>query len=140
MDFIIAPLIIGIITLGIYGLFELYARRQERLAIIEKMGEKLDPSLLGGSVGMSRLFARGSSFGALKGGCLLMGIGLGLLIGFLICSAYIDGYTMPDPDVNNYKINNIASIVYGSCVLLCGGIGLITAFLLEFKYSRKKEN
>lgn len=139
MDFIIAPLIIGIITLGIYGLFELYARRQERLAIIEKMGEKLDPSLLGGGVGMSRLFARDSSFGALKGGCLLVGVGLGLLIGFLICSAYIDGYTMPDPD-NNWKVNNMASIVYGACVLLCGGIGLIAAFLLELKYSRKKEN
>lgn len=40
MDFITAPLIVGIITLGIYKLFELFACRRERITLIEKLGEK----------------------------------------------------------------------------------------------------
>ena len=38
------PLIVGIVCAGIYGLFELFVRKKERLAIIEKIGDKLDPS------------------------------------------------------------------------------------------------
>ena len=41
------PLIMGIICAGIYGLFELFVRRKERLAIIEKIGERLDGSAFG---------------------------------------------------------------------------------------------
>ena len=41
MDFIMVPLIMGIITLGIYKLFELFACRRERMAIIEKLGDKI---------------------------------------------------------------------------------------------------
>ena len=41
MDFITAPLIVGIITLGIYKLFELFACRRERITLIEKLGEKM---------------------------------------------------------------------------------------------------
>ncbi len=35
------PLIMGIITLGIYKLFELFSCRRERMAIIEKFGDKI---------------------------------------------------------------------------------------------------
>ena len=30
----------------IYGLFALFARRRERMAIIEKLGDNLDPALI----------------------------------------------------------------------------------------------
>ena len=36
MDFISVPLVVGIVCAGIYGLFELFVRRRERLAIIER--------------------------------------------------------------------------------------------------------
>ena len=42
MDFISVPLVVGIVCAGIYGLFELFVRKRERLAIIEKIGDKLD--------------------------------------------------------------------------------------------------
>ncbi len=45
MDFISVPLVVGIVCAGIYGLFELFVRKRERLAIIEKIGDKLDTSL-----------------------------------------------------------------------------------------------
>ena len=41
MDFISVPLVVGIVCAGIYGLFELFVRKRERLAIIEKIGDKL---------------------------------------------------------------------------------------------------
>ena len=39
MDFIVVPLTTGIVFAAIYGLFELFVRRKERLAIIEKIGD-----------------------------------------------------------------------------------------------------
>ena len=37
MDFITVPLIFGIVTYGIYKLFELFVCKKERLIIIEKI-------------------------------------------------------------------------------------------------------
>ena len=48
MDFISVPLVVGIVCAGIYGLFELFVRKRERLAIIEKIGDKLDTSAFDG--------------------------------------------------------------------------------------------
>ena len=93
MDFIMVPLIMGIITLGIYKLFELFACR---------------------------------------------GIGLGLLIGFFICASAIPDY-LATSDLS-WNARQIVGIVYGSSVLLFGGAGLITAFLIENKMNKKKED
>ena len=46
MDFITIPLVVGMITLGIYKLFDLFVRKKERLAIIEKIGDKFDSSMI----------------------------------------------------------------------------------------------
>lgn len=81
MDFIMVPLIMGIITLGIYKLFELFACRRERMAIIEKLGDKISAADWKGKFSLP--IYNHYSFSTLKGGCLMLGIGLGLLIGFL---------------------------------------------------------
>ena len=47
LDFLMVPLVVGIICAGIYGLFELFVRRKERLAIIEKIGENRDKLTFG---------------------------------------------------------------------------------------------
>ena len=97
MDFISVPLVVGIVCAGIYGLFELFVRKRERLAIIEKIGDKLDASAFDGKLGLPN-YMRNFSFSSLKAGCLLAGIGLGLLVGFIInmCMAtnsyYDDGW------------------------------------------------
>lgn len=36
LDFITIPLVVGICVAGTYGLFELFARRKERITLIEK--------------------------------------------------------------------------------------------------------
>ena len=113
MDFISVPLVVGIVCAGIYGLFELFVRKRERLAIIEKIGDKLDASAFDGKLGLPN-YMRNFSFSSLKAGCLLAGIGLGLLVGFIInmCMAtnsyYDDGW---------YR-HEVAGTAYGASVLL----------------------
>lgn len=138
MDFIIAPLIVGITTLGIYKLFELFVCKKERLAIIEKMSDKLNSGDITSNLSLNLNYA-GSNFpsGALKGGCLMLGIGLGLLIGFFICANAFPNYTIGYQ--YEKEVQHIASVVYCACVLLFGGTGLLSAFLIEIKLSKKKD-
>ncbi len=137
MDFITVPLVVGIVTLGIYKLFELFVRKKERLSIIEKIGEKFDASMIENKFSFPSKIFKNFSFGALKAGCLLMGVGLGLLVGFLICISVIRGYNLGND--MNWGVRDTAGIVYGASVLIFGGLGLITAFIIEIKYSKKDE-
>ena len=128
MDFIIIPAVVGIITLGIYKLFELFVRKKERLIIIDKIGDKLTPDILNGKIDFSTNIPK-FSFSALKFGCLFMGFGIGLLVAFAV------HYNFADFVQNAYYLR---SAVYGSCVLLFGGLGLLIAFIVELKVSKKK--
>ena len=122
MDFISIPLVVGIVCAGIYGLFELFVRKRDRLAIIEKIGDKL---------GLPN-YMRNFSFSSLKVGCLLAGIGLGLLVGFIINMCMATNYCYDD----GWYRNEVAGTAYGASVLLFGGIGLIIAFVIELKLGK----
>ena len=126
-NFIIPPLVFGIVTLGIYKLFELFVCRKERLTIIEKMGEKFTSGMLEHKINFS--YIGNSSFSALKWGCLLMGLGLGLLTAFAIHYNFQDFVS---------KQWDIQSMVYGASVLMFGGLGLLIAFLIELKINKNK--
>lgn len=122
------PAVVGIITLGIYKLFELFVRKKERLIIIDKIGDKLTPDILNGKIDFSINIPKFSS-SALKFGCLFMGLGIGLLVAFAV------HYNFADFVESAYYLR---SAVYGSCVLLFGGLGLLIAFIVELKVSKKK--
>ena len=128
LDFIMVPAVVGIITLGIYRLFELFVRKKERLIIIDKIGDKLTPDILSGKIDFSTNIPK-FSFSALKFGCLFMGLGIGMLVAFAV------HYNFADFVESSYQIK---SAIYGSCVLLFGGLGLIIAFIIELKISNKK--
>ena len=128
MDFIMVPAVIGIITLGIYKLFELFVRKKERLMIIDKIGDKLTPDILNGKIDFSTDIPK-LSFSALKIGCLFVGLGIGLLVAFAV------HYNFADFVASSYQIRGA---VYGSCVLLFGGLGLLIAFIIELKISKKR--
>ena len=136
LDFIMVPLVCGIFVLGFYKLFELFVCKKERLLIIEKMGEKFTPDMLEHKINFSSIGKFSSS--ALKFGCLFMGLGLGLLIGYLICSTTLEGYTNMGDVRLNYNMRETISIIYGACILLFGGLGLLTAFLVELKINKNK--
>lgn len=134
MDFIMVPVVCGIFVLGFYKLFELFVCKKERLAIIEKMGEKFTPDMLENKINLSSV--GNVSFSALKFGCLFMGLGLGLLMAYLICTTTIENYATPNADWS-WEVKQTVSVIYGSCVLLFGGAGLLTSFLIELKISKK---
>lgn len=130
MDFIFIPLVIGIICYGIYSLFELFVHKKERLMIIEKLSEKVDLAVLDGKLQLPSFAQKRISFNALKIGCLMAGLGLGLLIGFIF-HTYVQ--------LNFGGNREMASITYGASVLLCGGLGLILAFIIENKMGKKDD-
>lgn len=135
MEFIVVPVVCGIFVLGFYKLFELFVCKKERLAIIEKMGEKFSPDMLENKI---KLPSVGNlSFSALKFGCLFVGLGLGLLAAYLICTTTLEGYAEMPSDRFNRNLQETISVIYGACVLLFGGAGLLTSFLIELKISKK---
>lgn len=136
MDFITEPLIVGIVFLGIYKLFELFVCKNERLKIIEKLGDRFTAADIGEKLALPSYRQSRFSFSTLKGGLLMLGIGVGLLVGFFISLNAFPGYTRSD---NSWEYRQMASIVYGSCVLLFGGIALLIAFLIEMNIGKKKE-
>ncbi len=136
MEFIFVPVVVATVALGIYKIFELFVHRKERLNIIEKLGDKLDVSILKENYSMPKFKLGGFSSGALKAACLLMGIGLGLLVGFFLTQALLPEFTLDNN--RNWNIRETVSVVYGAPVLLFGGFGLLIAFIVEMKYSKKE--
>jgi hypothetical protein len=134
MDFITAPLVCAIVFAAIYGVFELFVRRKERLAIIEKLGEQVDPNLIRGKILLPG-FTNQFSFSALKAGALLAGVGLGLLVGFFINIGMIQGDMYTD---EGWYRDNMIGVAYGASVLLFGGLGLIIAFIIEMRINKKQ--
>lgn len=132
MEFIMVPLVVGIVCTGIYGLFELFVRRKERLSIIDKIGDKLDASALDGKLKIGT-FGPSFSFSALKVGCLMAGIGLGLLVGALVNVPLYNMFS----DEGWYR-HDVMAVAYGASVLLFGGLGLIVAFVIELKMGKKE--
>ncbi|MDR0538157.1 MAG: hypothetical protein LBH04_09010 [Tannerellaceae bacterium] len=140
LDFILVPLVVGICVSGVYSLFALFVQRRERLLIIEKLIEKFDGTALSGKINLPS-FGPQISFIGLKAGCLLTGIGLGLLFGFMLnASLWSTGiYNFGNTNHYDHVVRRLPEVAYGASVLLFGGIGLLIAFILERKISNKKE-
>lgn len=134
MDFISVPVVVGIVFYGVYKLFELFVCKNERLKIIDKLGDKLSAGDISGKMILPSYKQSGFSFSTLKGGFLMLGIGLGLLVGFFICTMSSRSYLSGNAD---WGAQQIFGIVYGACVLFFGGLGLLIAFLIEMKLSKK---
>jgi len=140
MDFIIAPLVTGIIFYFIYMTFELFARRDERLKLIERIGQNLTPtdtSVLKVDFGSLLPSFKKKSFSSLRIGCLLTGLGFGLLVGLFIC-LFIKSEMQIDN--NHWEWNNFYSVAYGSSVMLFGGLGLLISYLIESKSAKNEKN
>jgi len=139
MDFIVAPFVVGIIFYFTYMTFELFARKEERMKLIDKIGQNLAPSDSSGlSIEFGSLLAfKKKSFISLRFGCLFVGIGLGLLVGLLLCLWIRTGLQLSDSGWQNRNFYNVA---YGSSVLLFGGLGLLVSYFIETKSAKKEEN
>jgi hypothetical protein len=140
LEFIFVPVIVGICVAGVYGLFELFARRKERIMMIEKLSEKMDFSDMGSKFNLPDMRPR-LSFSALKVGCLLIGVGLGLLVAFFInVTMWNSGfYNFNNANEFRHSIRGLQEVTFGASVLLFGGAGLIFSFILEKKMVKKSD-
>ena len=123
MSELVPIFVVWIVFYYTYKLIGLYARRKERLLMIEKMNAV-------GDVGIDdkELFAH--SFTALRVGWLLIGVGIGLLIGVIIQTMLVSaGY-----DMNQWADRKLFEISLTACVLLFGGLGLLVSYPLERKF------
>lgn len=139
--------IVPAIIYGTYSVFELYARRKERMAIIEKLSEGIDPSIINqfGAKNKIRINIENKSAWTIRIGFLLLGIGLGVaLVSFIDLSfnqisiqEYIALERNARYEVHNTPVRQAINVLYPAVAALFGGIGLICAFFMERKYKIK---
>lgn len=127
-DFILVPVVVGILSYTVYRLFELYARRKERTLLIEKLDTVKDSERYLASY----LGTNTNSYSSLRLGSLLCGVGLGLLVGFVIIMLAPINYQ------GGWEERQTMGIVYGASVFLFGGLSLVIAFMVERKLSGRK--
>ena len=113
------PIIVLGIAYAIYKIFELFVRRKERMAMIEKLnisdGAIIPPDI-------TKWFTPPTPASwALRIGLLLTGIGLGLGV------AVIMNYHM---NLRNSEALHLASM------MLFGGLGLLIAYIIEQKQKK----
>lgn len=124
----------------IYKIFELFLRRKERMAIIDKMqfNMNIDNRLLSDKLNMP-MFSQKKipSTWALRAALLMIGIGLGLIMAFIIECVFISESI--DPEFSKYEwevqsnIKKTIGVIYFACVSLFGGAGLLVAYFIERK-------
>ncbi len=140
MNFLIPILIVYIIAYFIYKLFSLYARRRERIMIIEKISQNVgeaDSKLIGNLLEANT--ASQGSYSSLRIAMLLIGIGLGFLVGMFLQPQFIE--SMHDAIQSNATSSYYAREMYdfipfiSACIF--GGVSLLLSYFIEQK-ARKK--
>lgn len=130
MDFITAPLTCGIVFYFIYKIFELVARRRERLLMIERMAS--NANCVDFKMPDMEIKANFGRFTALRIGLILLGLGLGLIVGILIA---LNIHSSGDL---NFSTHELAGLIQGASIMLFGGLGMLASFLIEHKMSKKQ--
>ena len=114
----------GIVFFTIYKIIEVLAHRKERLVISDKL-EKLNN--LNDSNLPDRLnifFSERRKYTSLRTGSVLLGMGLGFLVGFIIqCCCFGLDY--------NYVHGQLISVIYMGSILIFGGAALLGSFVIE---------
>ncbi len=126
VNFIMAPAIVGIVFYSLYKVIELLVRRKERILMIEKIQDISSAN----DVNLNKIFGDVSSIGnfvALRFGAAFLGIGLGLLIGFIVDTSFVLN------GASELVHRSTIATIYGASTLLFGGIALILCFIYEQK-------
>lgn len=135
MEFITIPLTFGIGAYAFYKVIELYVRKKERLMLIDKLDtlENINTSSFNLNGVFGEVKALQNQYLTLRIGSLLMGLGLGLLIGYVIVNV-----SFPVAGDVSYSMLQTQSVIYGASTLLFGGMGLTGGFIAEMKIKAKK--
>ena len=134
----LAPMVVvSVMSFFTYKIFELYARRKERMAIIEKLSNGIDPQILKSQFSMPVYKDGNYGSWAIRIGLLLVGVGLGVVI-----AAIVDLLAVA-PSADNrelfYEFRNTISVLYPACAAVFGGLGLVIAYFIENKNDKKNK-
>ncbi len=134
----LAPMVVvSVMSFFTYKIFELYARRKERMAIIEKLSNGIDPQILKSQFSMPVYKDGNYGSWAIRIGLLLVGVGLGVVI-----AAIVDLLAVA-PSADNrelfYEFRNTISVLYPACAAVFGGLGLVIAYFIENKNEKKNK-
>ncbi|MDR1886394.1 MAG: hypothetical protein LBQ70_00625 [Prevotellaceae bacterium] len=126
--------VVGFIILGIYKTFELFVKKNERVMFIEKFFTHCENKKIDGDIHLPPVsFGRQSNGSVpLRISLLLIGVGMGCFFSFLTPFIMEYGY---DIDHIGYNTQGLISF---SFIAIFGGLGLLTAYLLESKQSKNK--
>jgi hypothetical protein len=108
-----------------------YMRSRENLSMIEK---GLDPSI-------KPERPRPAPFRSLKWGLLLVGVGLGLFVAYLLDNTvlYKVGHSVSRWEDGGFSTNGANVSIYFALIAIGGGLGLITSYKIEKKELLDKE-
>lgn len=134
MNDLVPIFIMGFITLGIYKIFELFVRRNERISIIEKLSN-VDPETLKHRINFPMYRDESVGSWSIRIGLLLIGVGLGVIIATIVdMSTALPVY---DKGRMVYDSMDTVDVLYPSCAAVFGGLGLVIAYFIEKKKDKK---
>lgn len=132
-DFISVPLVFLIVAFFLYKFFELIICRKERRMIIERMDPaslldyaKISGLRVGGGVPSVSPRPRHAAAWPLRIGAVLVGLGLGAVVGRILAANLCLNYSNTD--------------IVAGCVLFMGGLGLLIAFIVEYKLYDQRDD
>ena len=135
---ITAVCVVGFIVLGIYKIFELFVKKSERMALIEKLtvlGENKEINI------PTIYFKSNNAFSSLRIALLLIGVGIGCILAFYMQYYYFDFYSKLNLEHWQVReqVNQIKFVLNFSFIATFGGLGLLIAYLIESKKLKKEE-
>lgn len=142
-DLIITPLVFLIVAFFLYKFFELIICRKERRMIIERMDPaslldyaKISGLRVGGGVPSESPRPRHAAAWPLRIGAVLVGLGLGAVGGRILAA----NVCLNENYYSNTDIVYSNTDIVAGCVLFMGGLGLLMAFIVEYKlYDKPQE-
>lgn len=124
MNWLEEPLICLIVFGALYLVIELFARRSERKMLVNKITEihAEDFRKLYGTrfLGLSAKDSIVKHSSPLRWGMLLLGVGLGLLVGFYMVYYYEPNW-------------NAGQVIYTASICIFGGLALVLSYVIENK-------
>ena len=130
--------IVGFVMLAVYKIFELFAKRNERILFIEKLAnlcENEDDKEKPLKLKLPFISSNDSDFGywPLRISLLLIGIGAGCLLAFFLQIIYFNGSPIQSYKDWTSQFRDLVFLVNFASISFFGGIGLFIAYLLEQK-------
>ena len=132
----------GIVFFFIYKIVELFVRQKERRLMVEKMTE-ISPEMLQQNINSMKSIQNdslmGRKFSTLRWGALLLGVGFGWLLSWILYLSQTDYVNSLRWGFEKEAFQNSMMI---STTVLCAGIALIVVHFIErkaYKEAKKAE-